>query len=152
MIVYIAGRMTGLPDKGRKTFNEAEEKLKAKGFTVLNPARLPDGMPPEKYMPICMAMIDAADMICMLDGWEISKGAYLERKYALYQGKTVVFAAGWIDESGEEKAAWEWLQKSAEAVAEKILKEAAETAGIVSPSSQATNPSGRIRRVKGKRP
>ena len=152
MIVYIAGRMTGLPDKGRKTFNEAEEKLKARGYTVLNPAKLPDGMPKEKYMPICMAMIDAADRVYMLETWEDSKGAQIELKYALYQGKPIEFGYGYAKEYESEKTIREYLLKRAEVMTEKILKEAAETAGIASPSSQATNPSVRIRRVKGKRP
>lgn len=90
MIVYIAGKMTGLEDKGRKKFAEAENVLK-KSFVVLNPATLQDGMPRERYMPICLAMIDQADAIVMLDNWEDSPGAKLEKEYALYQGKEVLY-------------------------------------------------------------
>lgn len=54
MIVYIAGKMTGLPDLGRKAFAEAEKKLAAEGHTVLNPAWLPTNLPEERYMPICL--------------------------------------------------------------------------------------------------
>lgn len=89
MSVYIAGKMNGLPDKGRKAFEEAEEKLKAMGFTVLNPACLPDGLPGNRYMPICLTMVNVADALVLLDGWEDSPGARLEKAFAEYQGKTV---------------------------------------------------------------
>ena len=40
-------------------------------------------------MPICLAMLDAAGAVYMLEGWERSHGALIERSYALYQGKAV---------------------------------------------------------------
>ncbi|EGF7427729.1 DUF4406 domain-containing protein, partial [Escherichia coli] len=43
MRVYIAGPMTGYKNFNREAFHEAEEKLKQKGCTVLNPAVLPGG-------------------------------------------------------------------------------------------------------------
>ena len=88
-VAYIAGKMTGLPDKGRASFMAAEQLLTGKGYTVLNPARLPDDMPPERYMPICMAMIDQADELVLLGSWLASPGAQLEREYAAYQRKPV---------------------------------------------------------------
>ena len=84
--VYIAGKMTGLPDKGRRMFMQAEQIMTEFGWNVLNPARLPDGLPGNKYMPICMAMVNAADMLMLLPGWETSPGAQLEAQYATYQG------------------------------------------------------------------
>lgn len=89
MVVYIAGKMTGLPDLGREKFNEAEKRLTEKGYVVLNPARLPDGMPGNRYMPICFAMIDQADAVLMLNNWKDSPGATLEKAYAEYQNKMV---------------------------------------------------------------
>lgn len=91
MIIYIAGKMTGLPDKGRKHFDEAEKVLEEQGHVVLNPAVLPDEMPGNRYMPICFAMIDQADAVCMLENWEESPGAKLEKAYAEYQGKKVAY-------------------------------------------------------------
>ena len=93
MIVYLAGRMYGLPDYGRKQFAEAEERLRRKGHTVLNPAMLPIGMPDERYMPICLAMIDAADAVYLLNGFNDSPGARLESEYAGYQRKKIVYEA-----------------------------------------------------------
>lgn len=91
MIVYIAGKMNGLPDKGRETFAKAEEYLKSYGHIVLNPACLPDGMKPHQYMPICLAMLEQADAVCLLEGWEYSKGAILEKLYANYQFKKIFY-------------------------------------------------------------
>lgn len=88
--IYLAGPMTGLEDWGRDAFHKAARTYESAGFLVLNPAALPVGLPDERYMPICMAMIDAADAIMLLPGWEESEGAKLERAYALYQGKVIV--------------------------------------------------------------
>ena len=56
---------------------------------VLNPAKLPIGMPDQNYFPICRAMIDAADEVYMLKDWYDSQGACLEREYATARGKKV---------------------------------------------------------------
>lgn len=86
MIFYIAGPMTGLPGYNKDAFTEAARLLRACGHTVLNPATLPV-LPEDKYLPICTAMIDAADAIYLLDGWPKSLGARCERLYAKRQGK-----------------------------------------------------------------
>lgn len=102
MTVYIAGKMNGLPDKGRKAFKEAEALLKNKGFTVLNPACLPDGLPGDRYMPTCLTMVDTADILVLLPGWIYSPGAMLEKAFAEYQGKMV------FELDGLEKCMDEW--------------------------------------------
>lgn len=95
MVVYIAGKMNGLPDKGREAFAAAEAELENRRMTVLNPARLPDGMPEERYMPICLAMVEQADAVAMLPGWEDSPGAMIEKAYAEYQKKRVLLLGDW---------------------------------------------------------
>lgn len=87
--VYIAGKMNGLPDKGVAAFAAAEKALKDCGLVVLNPAVLPNGLPGNSYMPICLGMVDAADALVLLPGWEDSPGARLEKAYAEYQHKPV---------------------------------------------------------------
>lgn len=94
MIVYIAGKMNGLPNKGRAAFRKAERALREKGHVVLNPAVLPDGLPQGAYMPICLAMLQQADAICLLDNWQDSQGAKLELAFAQYQQKPVILAPG----------------------------------------------------------
>lgn len=88
-VVYIAGPMTGLKSANRPAFAEAAETLRSMGYVVLNPAVLPTGMPRERYMPICLAMLEQADIICMLPGWETSGGAQIEYRYAKYQDKAI---------------------------------------------------------------
>ena len=85
-VIYISGPITGDPDYLKKFF-AAEQYLTCKNWTVLNPAYLPGNMDPKKYMPICMAMLEAADAILLLHGFTHSDGSMLEYKYAEYQGK-----------------------------------------------------------------
>lgn len=91
MTIYIAGKMTGLPGLGRAKFAEAAEHLRSQGHIVLNPAELPVGMPGDRYMPICLAMVSAADAVYALDNWNRSSGALVEISYARYQGKSVIY-------------------------------------------------------------
>lgn len=89
-VVYIAGPMTGIEHKNRPAFYSAEEYLQSCGLLVLNPARLPDGMPGERYMPICLELVKQADILARLPGWDSSPGATCENYFALYQGKRTV--------------------------------------------------------------
>ena len=86
MKIYIAGKITGDPDY-RTKFADAQRQIEAQGHIVLNPATLPEGMEPKDYMRICFAMIDCADTVFLLPGWQGSAGARLEQAYCSYIGK-----------------------------------------------------------------
>lgn len=86
MKIYIAGKITGDPGYLDKFRGEAK-KLEALGHIVLNPAELPEGMSKAEYMRICLAMIDCADTVFLLPGWQGSPGARLEQAYCSYIGK-----------------------------------------------------------------
>lgn len=86
MKVYIAGKITGDPGY-RKKFLKAEMQLYQRGYIVLNPAELPEGMAPADYMRICFAMIDVADAVVFLTDAAESAGARLEMAYCEYIGK-----------------------------------------------------------------
>lgn len=88
MKIYIAGKITGVPDY-KEHFARAREKLEQQGYTVLDPSHLPGGLTPADYMRICLAMVESADIICLLPGWQDSPGADIERSYAKYIGKGV---------------------------------------------------------------
>ncbi len=88
-IIYIAGKITGDKNYKRK-FNKAEKMLKGRGFETLNPAKLID--PKKEYdeqMKDCLMLIDKADTIYLLKDWQDSKGAKIEKDYALNTGKVV---------------------------------------------------------------
>lgn len=89
--VYLAGPMTGMENYNHTTFFSAAEFLSQEGMLVLNPATLPIGMPEKNYMPICLAMLNEAEIIAMLPGWQTSVGACLEESYAYRQGKGMIF-------------------------------------------------------------
>jgi hypothetical protein len=90
-VIYIAGPMSGTEDLGRARFAAMEKRLRERGYAVLNPACLPTDLPEERYMPICLAMLHASDMVMMLDGWTGSFGASMERDFAMRCGRTVVY-------------------------------------------------------------
>lgn len=86
--IYIAGPVTGDPEY-RDKFNAAECYLIVKGWRVLNPAVLPETLDPADYLPICMAMLNQADAVVVLQGFAKSAGAKIEFLYSEYQNKEV---------------------------------------------------------------
>lgn len=91
MIIYVAGKMSGLPDYNRPAFMKAEKALKSNGHIVINPAYHPDGLTHEQYMHICLPCIDVCDAIYLLDGWEDSRGAYREYLHAMELNKRIMW-------------------------------------------------------------
>lgn len=90
MIAYIAGKIAG-DENYKNKFEKVQRRLERRGFIVLNPAALPEGMKKSKYLPICFSMIDAADVVVFLKDWQDSKGARIEQQYAAYQEKGTVY-------------------------------------------------------------
>lgn len=89
MKVYIAGKITG-NENYREKFAKAQAELEKDGHTVLNPAVMPEGLTKAEYMRICFAMIDTADEVRFLPGWQDSEGAKVEYAYCLYVGKKML--------------------------------------------------------------
>lgn len=92
--VYVAGPMTGLPEYNRPAFFAEAQALQLAGCAVLNPATLPDGMEQHEYMQICVAMVQVADELVMLPGWERSSGAVAEHALAVKLGKRITMRQG----------------------------------------------------------
>lgn len=111
-VVYIAGPITG-KDKYWEDFEKAEELLSGLGYIPLSPSRLPSNLPNPTAMKICIAMIDAADAVLFLDGWERSKGACLEGAYCNYTDKPMTFLHARDSFTGEinpEEVTRAWLK------------------------------------------
>lgn len=75
-VIYIAGPMTRKPDFNRTAFSLAAVRLSAQGAIPLNPAMLPDGLSEADYMRIGLAMLQCADGIYLLYGWQDSAGGH----------------------------------------------------------------------------
>lgn len=77
MRIYISGPITGIPNF-KEIFDKAEEKLKAEfpEAEIINPAMvvLPASCTHEDYMRIDLMLLDLADAIYLLKGWDKSKG------------------------------------------------------------------------------
>lgn len=77
-VVFISGPMTGLPEFNRPAFNHAAAELASQGLTVLNPAIFPDGLEHHQYLAMTLVMLEQAEVIYLLEGWENSVGARAE--------------------------------------------------------------------------
>lgn len=97
--LYVAGPMTGLPEFNYPAFNDAEIRLTARGYTVLNPARhgFLDGYTWADYMRLGIADVVASEGVCILPGWEKSRGAGLEVHVAASLGLPVRPEAEWLE-------------------------------------------------------
>lgn len=88
MKVYIAGPMSGLPEHNYPAFNRAARDLAEIGFEPLNPVDVGARCIPECvhdwqwYMRRTLTMLLQADRVALLDGWEGSHGARIERTLA----------------------------------------------------------------------
>ena len=92
-IVYLSGKITD-NENYKKDFACAENFLLQMGYIVLNPTQLEDiteGLSQQKLMKIFYQLVDIADIIFMVSGWQKSKGANAELSYAKSLGKKVMY-------------------------------------------------------------
>lgn len=100
--LYISGPITGLVDLNKPAFAEAARQLRAHGYEVVNPHEI--GEPSELMLPWAdylradlISMLQGADALAMLPGWELSRGATLEAHIAKQLGWEVNFWENWLD-------------------------------------------------------
>ena len=91
MTVYLSGKITGKADYAN-SFMFWSGICERQGMTTINPCFMPEGLTPTDYMRVSIAQIEAADAILMLPDWKESKGAIIEKLYAEYIGKKVLYA------------------------------------------------------------
>lgn len=99
--LYIAGKITG-DSKYKEKFAAAENFYINKGYAVLTPAVLPEGMQPADYMRICFAMIDTADVVAFLPDFKQSAGADVEHAYCCYIDKNIRYLEDDMNAEGAE--------------------------------------------------
>lgn len=92
MIVYIAGKITGLPKVVYTVnFNYVEDKLLALGFDTINPVRkIDETLPYDEIMDKCLKLIEKADIVYFMPNWIKSDGAKKEHEYAQKLGKIII--------------------------------------------------------------
>jgi hypothetical protein len=90
--VYVSGPMTGLPELNFPAFHAAAAALRARGFSVQNPAEInPDpGAAWDQCMRADIKALCDCDVIALMPGWENSKGAHLELHIAHRIGIRVI--------------------------------------------------------------
>jgi Domain of unknown function (DUF6378)/Domain of unknown function (DUF4406) len=79
--LYLCGKMSGLSDFGFALFNSEAIKLRALGYTVINPAETDNGSTDKSwgyYMKKDIAIMVACDALVTLPNWKDSKGAKIE--------------------------------------------------------------------------
>jgi hypothetical protein len=83
-VVYIAGKVTGLPIKQVVAkFADAQNKLTQAGYYVINPTQLVHPKANwQQAMRICLSFLPHADFIYLLDNWYESEGATWENQTA----------------------------------------------------------------------
>lgn len=95
MTIYLSGQMTGIADY-RERFQRAQDELEAKGIRVINPAKLADcfgeGALPAylEVLKLDFRLIDMADAVGLLPGWENSRGCMAEYGYATGKEKRTI--------------------------------------------------------------
>lgn len=82
--VYISGPITGIDFGNRFAFSCARNALELCGYEAVDPSdvQLDDEATWSDYMRADLKLLLDCDYIYMLDGWEDSKGARLERELA----------------------------------------------------------------------
>ena len=92
--VYLAGPMSGLPERNYPAFNAKAAELRARGWHIENPAENP--APPcgswQGYMRMSLWQLMTCEAIYLLPGWAGSKGACMEFSVAQGLGLEVIEA------------------------------------------------------------
>jgi len=106
-VIYIAGPIAGTDDYEER-FAEAEKELVKSDRVVFNPVRMLSGLDDRECLPVCLQLVELADIILLLPGWSRSLGALTEIFYAIRQGKHAFLYEGnrsaqelkWDEEAG----------------------------------------------------
>ena len=87
-IIYLSGPIRGV-ENYEQAFEDAEKEYTGIDTVALNPARILKGTEDRDCLPVCLQLIELADVVVLLPGWQQSLGACTEALYALRQNKKV---------------------------------------------------------------
>ncbi len=107
--IYLAGPMRGIPRYNFPAFDAAKAELEAAGYSVVSPAdidrehggnylelpdswdwsKLPEGFDLKDTIARDLDALAECDAVCLLPGWQESKGARAEKAVAEWHGKEV---------------------------------------------------------------
>lgn len=92
--IYLSGPMTGCPELNFPAFHFEATRLRAAGLDVVSPAEVKlEGKPGwADYMRADIRQMMRCSAICMLPGWESSRGAKIEYDLALALGFELMLA------------------------------------------------------------
>ncbi len=101
--IYIAGKMTGLPEYNYPKFFEKENELLGYGWTTVNPAQIARDFIGEacefselttdilnRLIRLELEVLATCDSIYLIKGWETSVGTKKELQVALALGLEVI--------------------------------------------------------------
>lgn len=92
--VYIAGPMTGLPEKNIPAFNLMGHALKLQGANVYNPASLDQTKPYPWLIRQSMIMLTSCYKVVFLRGWEKSTGGDIEHRFTVAAQYIIYYEKG----------------------------------------------------------
>jgi len=99
MLIYIAGKVTDLPEHIYKTkFDNAEHGLLLLKFKVVNPLKLPHNHDKswKEYLREDLKALKKCDGAFMLYNWKDSRGALIEHWFAKRYNKTIIYQPNYI--------------------------------------------------------
>lgn len=85
-VIYIVGRIKGV-EKYWEAYEKAEDELTAAGFIPLSPSRLPYNLSDAKMHQLQQAMMQTADAVLLLPGWDKGVIGQVEMCLCKYLGK-----------------------------------------------------------------
>jgi hypothetical protein len=93
MKIYISGKVSGIEEEAITIFKVAENYLKHKGLSPVNPMSLPHEHDKSwhSYMKEDIKALCDCDAIYMLSNWTDSKGAIIEHSTATLLGMEVYY-------------------------------------------------------------
>ena len=133
-ILYLAGRMSGIPDYNAPEFVAKAAALRAAGYRVISPKEIDDHLCIDYSWPVTpdqrRALLDAdkayvkyfAEGVATLEGWEDSEGACEEVGVAMELDKPVKCWSVWVHEA--EAVIADATPADVERVEQNILEEA----------------------------